>query len=1121
MKKIIILIFILFTIPIFAQGEANNWYFGNNAGIKFNADGSVSLLDDSRMDTNEGCASISDANGMLLFYTDGRNVWRRNGFKMPNANYPATGLMGDPSSTQSGIIVPKKGDPNIYYIFTVDEPHHINASVYPNQYTGSYSNAIGDAVPQADDGFNNGFNYSVVDMSVSGGLGDVVTRNVHLQTYNPLDAEEIKYKCSEKITAVKTSDGTGFWVITHFVNNFYAFKVDATGVNSTPVVTNIIPLIPTSGYRRNSIGYLKASPDGKKIAIAHNQIGSITGGTEANGVVYIYDFDAATGVVSNPVKVSDNATPYGIEFSREAKKLYVSYSTGGALGGVWQYNMLAPDISASGVQVGFVGFNQSGALQLGPNGKIYKSILQGNALDVIEQPEEDGQNCIYVNGGQPVGGPPGKQTLFGLPPFITSLFSAKIIATNTCFGQTTALELDATGAFDSIVWDFGDGTPTSTVTRPHHTFPAAGIYNVSATITKDTETTVISASITISVIPVANTAQAITKCDTDNNGVEAFDLTANSAAILGAQSQADFDVKYYTTQANADADIFAVNATNYTNILPGETIFARIQNKANPSCYATTSFGIMLSATPVAGPQAINICDDAADGDDTNGQAQTNLNAVTQQLLQGSTQFSVQYYASVSDAAVPQNPLPAQFYNPSPNQQLIQARIVNNAFPACFNIVPVTINVTTLPGMPAPVTLVQCDLGASPDGITQFNLTQADAQLTGGAANLTVRYFDSATNAQSGTGEITGLYTNTANPQILTARVENTQTGCYRTTQVTLQVNFSAVPVITLEACDEDTNGSDERTEFDLNAAGAATGTNSAAYYSTENDALSEVNALPAAYTNTSQNQIVFARIENNNDCVAIQQIKLIVRKLPNIETTGEGVVCLNRITPITLTSGLQGSTSGYAFSWSTLANTPTIQVTQPGIYTVVVTDISNPAGCSRTRTITVTASDIAKITEVEILDLRDNNVVTVYAEPNNPVTTTYLYSLDLPNGPYQANNMFENVTAGFHTVYVYDEQQCGVAQKDITVLEIPKFFTPNADGVNDTWNIIGVNALFYSKSKIYIFDRFGKLLADVNPRGEGWNGIHDGRKLPATDYWYVVQLDNGRTVKGHFSLLR
>lgn len=1127
MKKFVSILILFFSYAVFGQGEANNWYFGINAGIKFNGDGTVSLLNDSKMNTNEGCSTMSDGMGNLLFYTDGSTVWDRNHKVMPNANYIfGTGLLGDPSSTQSGIIVPKKNDPNVYYIFTVDEPHHENAAVYPNQFLGPYVGAGSGTVPADDDGFNNGLNYSVVDLSVTGSngsIGDVVTRNVHLQTYNPLDPEQVKYKCSEKITAVKNADGSGFWVITQFVDSFYAFKVDATGVNPTPVITNIIPFIPTSGYRRNSIGCIKASPDGKKLAIAHNQVGTVEGGSAANGIVYLYDFDSATGQVSNPVKVSENLTPYGIEFSREVKKLYVSYSRTNTLGldGVVQYNLEATDVAASAITVN-ISSPGSGALQLGPNGKIYKAVNGGTFLDVIENPEADGTDCNYLNSAQPIGGPSGRRAIFGLPPFITSLFSASIIATNSCLGQTTALELNVSSTFDSVVWDFGDSTPTSTATRPLHTYATAGTYNVTATVTKDGETTVISTPIIVSAVPVANTAPAITKCDTDNNGSESFDLTANSAAVRGTQSATDFDVKYYTSQANADADTGALNATSYTNILPAETIFARIYNKANPNCYATTSFTIAVSPTPTVTATAYAICDDDADGDDNNGQATFTMQAVAQHVVPNVADVTFAFYESLTDAINQVSPLPAQFYNTTAFQQDVFIRLQSVAWPTCSLVHPITLKVNALPVPTAPVTLVQCDLGAAPDGITQFNLAEANQQLTSGNAGLTVRYFTSDASAQSGTGELSTLYTNTANPQQITARIQSDQTGCYRTAQVTLQVNFSAVPVVTIEVCDEDTDGTDERTEFDLDAAGLATGTNTVAYYLTESDALAEQNPLAPAYSNTSQNQVVFARIENNNDCVAIQQIKLVVRRLPDIDTTGEGIVCLNRNTPITLTSGLQGSTNGYAFLWSTLETSPTIQVTQPGIYTVKVTDMSNSAGCSRTRTITVTASDIARITDVEILDLRDDNIVTVTAVPNTPgVATTYLYSLDMPDGPYQASNVFENVSAGFHTVYVYNEQECGIAEKDITVLEIPKFFTPNADGVNDTWNIIGVNALFYKNSKIYIFDRFGKLLADVNPRGEGWDGLHDGRKLPATDYWYVVQLDNGRTVKGHFSLLR
>src|SRR5690606_35995672 len=108
------------------------------------------------------------------------------------------------------------------------------------------------------------------------------------------------------------------------------------------------------------------------------------------------------------------------------------------------------------------------------------------------------------------------------------------------------------------------------------------------------------------------------------------------------------------------------------------------------------------------------------------------------------------------------------------------------------------------------------------------------------------------------------------------------------------------------------------------------------------------------------------------------------------------------------------------------------------------------------------------------IVDLVDNNTVTVYVHPRGNVATSYTYSLDAPDGPFQDSNYFQNVSPGIHTVYVSDSQGCGVVSKEIAVLGIPKFFTPNGDGINDTWDIIGINSKFYKNSQINIFDRFG-----------------------------------------------
>jgi gliding motility-associated-like protein len=211
---------------------------------------------------------------------------------------------------------------------------------------------------------------------------------------------------------------------------------------------------------------------------------------------------------------------------------------------------------------------------------------------------------------------------------------------------------------------------------------------------------------------------------------------------------------------------------------------------------------------------------------------------------------------------------------------------------------------------------------------------------------------------------------------------------------------------------------------------------------------------------------------------------------------------------------------NNYTYQWYLNGNilqgitTFSIEVNTQGIYTV---NVKNNTNCSRTRTITVTASDIAKIQDIEIEDLSDNNSVLVKVTG----TGNYVYNITDINGPYQDSNVFENVPIGFHTVYVKDLNDCGISEKLIAVLGAPKFFTPNADGYNDTWNIKGINEDFYAKSIIYIFDRYGKLLKQLSPLSEGWNGTFNGLPLPADDYWYTAKFEDGREAKGHFSLKR
>ena len=1116
MKKITLLLF-LFSITIStAQSEADNWYFGNQAGMRFLPDGSVTPLLNGMLATTEGCSTISDPDGNLLFYTDGRTVWDRNHIIMPNGNYfGGTGLMGDPSSTQSGIIVPKKGDPNIYYIFTVDEPHHQNAAFYPNQFQGVYEDGNGGVIPNDDDGFNNGLNYSVVDLTVTGtnnSVGDVITPNVHLLTYDPDDGEAIKYKCSEKITAVKNGNNSGFWVITHFIDKFYAFEVTADGVNETPIVTQINPVIPTSGYRRNSIGYIKASPNGKKIAVAHMQIGTTPGSSVANGVVYLYDFDDTTGVISNPVIIAQNSLPYGIEFSPSGEKLYVSFDNSGQQTGLRQYNLLSPNISNSVVFIAST--SQSGALQLGPNGKIYRARGGATFLDVINSPEENGALCNFQADGQSLG---SRFSTLGLPPFITSVFSADIVVTNKCLGDETQFSLNSQEDFDSVIWNFGDGSPTSADEEPTHTYAAIGSYNVTATVTRGDETTQVNTGVTISEVPLANNPPDITECTPNSNDTAVFDLTVNNTAILNGQSANDYDVRYFISQSDADNNTQSLNASAFTNTSNPQTVYVRVQNKQNVDCYDTASFDINVATAPTLITNSIEVCDDDVDGNDANGRAEFNLVDATPGLLQNSSSYSTQYFTSQALAENGNQPIGDTFYNTVPNEQTIYARIINNDFPDCITIEPIQLIVNPLPPVINNAVLVQCDTGTTPAGITLFNLTQANSQFTLGNTDLEVTYYPTVTDAEDDTNSITAGYTNTDNPETVAVRVTDTQTGCYRIQSLLLAVNVDLIDSIALVHCDDD-GTEDGLYNFDLTNTGIET-EDDLVYYANLTDALMEQNAISTSYTNILPNQqSVYARIENNNECVALQEIKLNVLPLPRIDSEGEAIICNNSIDYIVLSAGVSGSTSGLTYNWSTGAQASVIMVNQPGVYTVTVT---NSNGCEKTKTITVVPSDAAVISNVVVNDLQDNNTVTVYAAPASNVTTTYLYSLDKPDGPWQVSNHFENVAPGIHTVYVYDSNGCGITSQQIAVLQIPKFFTPNGDGINETWKITGINSEFYENSNIYVLDRYGKLLAKVDPKGTGWNGMLNGYKLPATDYWYVIELQDGRVVKGHFSMIR
>ena len=275
--------------------------------------------------------------------------------------------------------------------------------------------------------------------------------------------------------------------------------------------------------------------------------------------------------------------------------------------------------------------------------------------------------------------------------------------------------------------------------------------------------------------------------------------------------------------------------------------------------------------------------------------------------------------------------------------------------------------------------------------------------------------------------------------------------------------------------------------------------------------------------------QTIWVRVDSNldNSCFGFKTFKIIVDPLPNINLNIDGnedeLICSDLPTfLVQINAGIQdGSpTSNYTYIWSKDGvvipgkTDYTLDVNAEGIYTVEVATLS---GCSRIRTVKVTASDIAHFDTEIVADMTDINTITI----NVTGAGDYEYSLDEPSGFFQDSNILTNVPAGIHEIFIRDKNGCGTISKTVAVVGLPNFFTPNNDGYNDYWNVKGINATFNSKSIIYIFDRYGKLLKQIAPTSEGWDGTFNGNPMPGDDYWYIIKLEDGREAKGHFSLKR
>ncbi len=391
MRKIIIVsVFIASVVSLFAQGEADNWYFGKFAAMTFDTpDKSPRFTIGSVMNADEGCASISDRDGKLLFYTDGETIWNADNVQMPNGN----GLHGHQSSTQSAVIVKQPLSENIYYIFTVDRQG--------NPY---------------------GLSYSIVDMNLDKGRGDVISKNNYLH-----------YPVAEKITAIRHEEENGIWIIAHEwgSDRFLTYLLKDTGLVEIPVISRVGT--QQTGDNMNAGGYMKASPDGKYVALT----------IYWDGIFEILHFDNSTGKLFDPITFDSDELKYlyGVEFSANSSKVYFSQSYEPSR--IYQVDLKAGNkfdiLNSLTVVAENFSYYSYQALQLAPDKKIYVAKRNKSYLSAIEKPNEKGAACNFVENAFDLS---PAVSYAGLPTFNQSFFEIYLkISGNTdiCEGDSLLL----------------------------------------------------------------------------------------------------------------------------------------------------------------------------------------------------------------------------------------------------------------------------------------------------------------------------------------------------------------------------------------------------------------------------------------------------------------------------------------------------------------------------------------------------------------------------------------------------------------------------------------------------------------------------------------------------------
>ncbi|WP_424000895.1 T9SS type B sorting domain-containing protein [Maribacter sp. IgM3_T14_3] len=689
---------------------------------------------------------------------------------------------------------------------------------------------------------------------------------------------------------------------------------------------------------------------------------------------------------------------------------------------------------------------------------------------------------------------------------VTNNFEMSI--SNVCSEFLKEFSMAPANNVSSIVWNFGDPVSgvnnTNTDVSPFHDFSSDGRYTVTATVTaNDGSVEVLTETITAIDPPTAYGIDNVYACeDSFATGFSSsFNLTQIKQQVLGSQN--NMTVRFIDGSGN-EYDTLPNQFTN--TIKDRETISVRVSHNNNPCCYSETTFDIVVN--PI--PDVSSVADLFMCSNDANGFATFDLEQVQNTILNGSNATSVLFYrASGNQIQAPLNTVE----NLVINVEEITVRAyesTNN----CFNETAFKLLVNSLPLAQDLNMIIGCD--DNNDGISEyFDTSTIASQVVGDLEGMTVSYFDA--NGDSLPSPLPNPYTNTmANEETITVRVTDPETFCYNETPLILRT--STQPRLNIPspvyACDlGDGFSSFNLSHIESEITNGQIGIN-LSYFDVNGVQLP--NPLPNSYRNSfAWNETIIVRAENtlNALCYTETSFELVVMELPIIQLEPSYFLC--HLEPSLI---IEVENDFEFYNWlneddDIISDTHEAELINAGSYTLNIGITKNGIYCENSFDFEFIRSSPPIITKVNYQELSNSNYIEIIATGDGD----FEYSLDGIN--FNESNYFTNLIGGNYTAIVRDKNGCGEDLKEVMIIDYPKFFTPNNDSVNDYWHIYEVSQ--YPDSKIFIYDRYGKLLAQLSPNSLGWDGFFNGKEMITNDYWFKANLGQGTIFSGHFTLKR